>query len=296
MLRYYSYYSVGGYKDFFLGSNADLFEASYYLPLLPVWEKRAQEKADLALQKKVDELKKQPSIKVMDEKQSFGMPKAGNALFSHGGYKLIYRHLEGDIFALAVRDIPSSSKDESGREIPFLFIITSDNPEDTHKLNMLAAYAATNMTTFSNVISSMLGYDVEKNGLRFDIAALNIWIDKVTKTHKSEEIPTMEKELDISARKGAVSLLLIPDGVPSQTAISEQGLTGNNIMLVHTSDVLPLDNPQKLISILRNHYEKQFQDREKAMSEKRLKELLIAASGGAILGAMLGVTIAKLFN
>lgn len=39
MLRYYSYYSVGGYKDFYLGSNADQFEASYYLSLLPVWEK-----------------------------------------------------------------------------------------------------------------------------------------------------------------------------------------------------------------------------------------------------------------
>ena len=35
MLRYYSYYSVGGYKDFYLGSNADQFDASYYLSLLP---------------------------------------------------------------------------------------------------------------------------------------------------------------------------------------------------------------------------------------------------------------------
>ena len=102
MLRYYSYYSVGGYKDFYLGSNADQFEASYYLSLLPVWEKRAQDKDDAELQKKVDELKKLPSIKVMDEKQSYGMPNAGNSLFSHGGYKLIYEHLEGDIYALAV--------------------------------------------------------------------------------------------------------------------------------------------------------------------------------------------------
>lgn len=41
MLRYYSYYSVGGYKDFYLGSNADQFEASYYLSLLPVWGKKS---------------------------------------------------------------------------------------------------------------------------------------------------------------------------------------------------------------------------------------------------------------
>lgn len=292
MLRYYAYYSVGGYKDFYLGSNADQFEASYYLSLLPILEKRAQENADLELQKKVDKLKKLPSIKVMNEKQSYGMPKAGFSLFSHGGYKLIYEHLEGDTYALAVRDIPSSSKDESGRATPFLFIITSDNPEDTKKLNVLAAYTATNLTTFSNMISSTLGYDVEKNGLRFDAAALNIWIDNVTKAQKSTEISTIKQELNTSARKGAVSLLLIPDGIPSQTAIIEQGLIEKDVVIAHTSDVLPLDNPQKLISILRTYYEKQFQDNEKTMSEKRLKELVIAAGGGVLLGLI----IAKLFN
>ena len=265
---------------------------SYYLSLLPVWEKRAQEKEDAELQKKVDELKKLPSIKVMDEKQSYGMPKAGNSLFSHGGYKLIYEHLEGDTYALAVRDIHSSSKDESGRETPFLFVITSDNQEDVKKLNVLAAYAATNIATFSNMISSTLGYDVEKNGLRFDVAALNIWIDKVIKTQKSTEVSTIEKDLNISAQKGAVSLLLIPDGVPSQTAINEQGLIGRSLVAAHTSDILPLDNPQKLISLLRKHYAKQLQDSEKAMSDKRLKELAIAAGGGALLGLIL----AKMFN
>lgn len=292
MLRYYSYYSVGGYKDFYLGSNADQFETSYYLSLLPVWEKRAQEKEDSDLQKKVEELKKLPSIEVMNEKKSYGMPKAGSPLFSHGGYKLIYKHLESDTYALAVRDIPSYSKDESGRETPFLFIITSDTQEDTKKLNLLAAYATTNMTTFCNMISSTLGYDVEKNGLRFDVAALNIWIDKVIQTQKTTEISTMEKELDISARKGAVSLLLIPDGVPSQTAISEQGLIANDVVIAHTSDILPLDNPLKLISILRKYYAKQIQESEKAVSEKLLKELAIAAGGGALLGLI----IAKFFN
>jgi len=228
----------------------------------------------------------------MDEKQSYGMPMVGYSLFSHGGYKLIYEHLEDDTYALAIRDIPSSSKDESGRETPFLFIITSDNQEDTKKLNVLAAYAATNMATFSNMISSTLGYDVEKNGLRFDVAALNIWVDKVTKGQKSTEVSTIERDLTISARKGAVSLLLIPDGVPSQTAINEQGLIGKNVVIVHASDILPLDEPQKLISLLRRHYAKLLQDSVKTMSDKRLKELAIAAGGGALLGLIL----AKMFN
>ena len=75
MLRYYSYYSVGGYKDFYLGSNADQFDASYYLSLLPVWEKRAQEKEDAELQKKVDELKKLPSIKEWTKNRVMECPR-----------------------------------------------------------------------------------------------------------------------------------------------------------------------------------------------------------------------------
>ena len=31
MLRYYSYYSVGGYKDFFLGDSDNKAENTYYI-------------------------------------------------------------------------------------------------------------------------------------------------------------------------------------------------------------------------------------------------------------------------
>ena len=48
MLRYYSYYSVGGYKDFILGTSEDKQEATFYLPLLPVLEERAKTDEDAA--------------------------------------------------------------------------------------------------------------------------------------------------------------------------------------------------------------------------------------------------------
>ena len=51
MLRYYSYYSVGGYKDFILGTSEDKQEATYYLPLLPVLEERAKTDEDAAKQR-----------------------------------------------------------------------------------------------------------------------------------------------------------------------------------------------------------------------------------------------------
>ena len=61
MLSYYSYYSIGGYKDLFLGTNNNKEEATYYLPLLPVLEERA--KNDVEIAKVVGELKSLPAIK-----------------------------------------------------------------------------------------------------------------------------------------------------------------------------------------------------------------------------------------
>ena len=39
MIRYYTYYSCGGYKDLFIGSDVDQADASYFIPLLNVWKK-----------------------------------------------------------------------------------------------------------------------------------------------------------------------------------------------------------------------------------------------------------------
>ena len=61
MLRYYSYYSVGGYKDFILGTNQSGVEATYYLPLLPALEERAKDDAEVS--KTLQSLKRLPRIK-----------------------------------------------------------------------------------------------------------------------------------------------------------------------------------------------------------------------------------------
>ena len=46
MIHYYTYYSVGGYKDMYLGSEASEVERAYYLPLLDVEERQAKEEND----------------------------------------------------------------------------------------------------------------------------------------------------------------------------------------------------------------------------------------------------------
>lgn len=39
MIRYYTYYSCGGYKDLYIGADTDLVDARYFVPLLNVWKK-----------------------------------------------------------------------------------------------------------------------------------------------------------------------------------------------------------------------------------------------------------------
>ena len=291
MLRYYSYYSIGGYKDFYLGSDADKFEATYYIPLLPIWEKRAEEKNDTTLKQKTEQLRQLPSIKILDETNSYGMPSAGNILFSHGGYKLIYEHLEGEVYALSVRDIESCDKDETGRDTPFLFAITADTPDDTQKLNKLAAYAANNLATFSKAISSSIGYDVEKNGLRFDLAALNEHFNKIIAKQTSCDVTTAEKDITISAKKNSVQLLVIPDGIPEERVTKELNLTGKPTTSVYQSKILPLDLPKTLVKRLRSHYTALISESEQATAAKVKKDIFKALG----IGILIGIIIAQLF-
>ena len=92
MLRYYSYYSVGGYKDFILGTSEEKQEATYYLPLLPLLEERAKTDEDAA--KLFDQQKDLPKIQQLSAEQPFNLPTSARVLFSHAGYKLLYKHLE----------------------------------------------------------------------------------------------------------------------------------------------------------------------------------------------------------
>lgn len=287
MLRYYSYYSFGGYKDFYLGSSEDSFDAVYYLPLLPVWEERATKNNDSELTAKVAELKKLPMIEEMVEGRNCNMPKSGNLLFSHGGYKLILEHLEGDVHALAVRDIACKDKDESGRQIPFLFIVTADTLAEQRDLNKIAAYATSNMKTFSSVVASYFSFDVQKNGLRFDLREVTEWLKEVIKKSDAAEVPVVDRNVLVSSDKNKVALLLLPNGMSVETACDELNLTNKEIVAVKSSEILPMDNVQLLIRNLRKFYEGKQDELDAERMKKRLRELGIAVGAGLLFGIIL---------
>lgn len=282
MLKYYSYYSVGGYKDFMLGDSESKEEATFYFPLLPVLEERAQNDSEAA--KQVADLKALPEIKQLSTENSYGLPSSANVLFSHAGYKLIYKHLEGDRYALALRDISQNTKDETGRTIPFLFVIVGDSA-DIRTLDILAAYMACNVKQVEKILSQLLYMDMEKNGLRFELAKLNRWIVEIVKQNPSTTIPTISGGKKIHANQNKVALILLPSGITAAKAISEQKLETKEIVDVPQSEVISKEDPDKLVDLLL-HVSKQLQD-ERKRNELMKKGLLAAGIGGFLVGSII---------
>lgn len=248
MLRYYSYYSVGGYKDFFLGSNTQGDEATYFFSMMEIWEEEAL--TDKSVKETLKELKSLPAIKQLTDKESYGLPSAASRLVSHGGYKLMYRHLDGAKYAIALKNIPDKCKDENGRSIPFLFLITCDSTSEIKQMDALAAYIASNMKTAEKEVAGFIGIDFEKNGLRFELAKCNAWVNKILSTSTTATLVTTRGAVEVHGRSGQVALIALPTGIPLSTASEEQGLSGMRITMLKTSEIVPLDDPQKLKQIL----------------------------------------------
>lgn len=285
MLKYYSYYNVGGYKDMFLGDSSMNAEKTYFLPLLPVWKKKAAA-GDNEMATKIETLEKLPPIKLVTSGESQGLPRRAKTLFSHGGYKAILTSSDSGETIFAIRDIESSSKDESGRSIPFLLVVVGSSENDKHFLEKVAVYASSHLETFSQKISSFFSYDSEKNGLAFALSKFTNYIRKIVE-QSSNSLLTTRGEVVIESKMTDVPLLLVPEGISHSLALQEQGLSDKKVNVIDMIEVLPLDNPDKLIGLLKGL---KVRRKSSLFSDKRVVFLL---GGAAIVGFLIGFFIAK---
>lgn len=284
MLKYYSYYNVGGYKDMFLGDSSMKEDKTYFLPLLPVWKKKAQA-GDKVLALRVQSLEHLPMIKIVTADDNYDLPRSAKTLFSHGGYKVILKTSGGGETIFAIRDIESSSKDESGRTIPFLLVITGSSDNEKKILEKVAAFASSHLETFSKKISGLFSYDSTKNGISFDLARLTTYIDKISQ-QANNTLWTMQSEVVIEGNKADVPLLIVPEGISKSLAIQEQELLGKKVNAIDLLDIIPLDNYDKFVALLTRC---DYQPRTLIFSDKRALYLL---GGAALIGFILGYIIA----
>lgn len=287
MLKFYSYYSVGGYKDFYLGSSEDKVEATYYLPLLPLMENNTIREDT----NKVESLKGLPKIKLINNSESHGLPVEAKRLFSHAGYKILYKNISSKTHALAIRDIPGSGKDESGRSIPFLLVIIGTTQEDIRILNILTTFFASYLPETEKMISACFGYDQEVNGLRFDISQFNKWIDGIVSGNNSNRIVTGKGVLNIEGKPGKTAFILLPSGVDLEHALKEQNLSNAINSYTNMKELIQKNDTERLVNLLD---ETTMQLEEEKRKTSRLRKCLVAAGvGGFIAGAVINSCAGK---
>lgn len=248
MLKYFSYYNVGGYKDMFLGDSTMTSESTFYLPLLPVWKKKA-EAGDVSLAEKIESLEKLPKIKILTIDSNYGLSKSAFTLISHAGYKVYLSKLSSGESIFAIRDIDSNSKDESGRSIPFLLLVVGDTDSDRIVLEKMAAYAVSHIDDISRKISNLFSYNPTVNGVEFSLHTLNELIKDIS-TKNNNTFMTLTRDVVVDLSKKEIALFAIPEGLDRTIAIREQNLKGKNVNFVMMSEVIPLDNQNKMKAML----------------------------------------------
>lgn len=283
MLRYYTYYSIGGYKNLYLGSSKDVVESTYYLPLLPILEEKAQ--TDSEAKKEYDKIKSLPSIYQLNDKNTYGLPTIASTLFSHAGYKLMYKHIESKTHALALRDIACGAKDEMGRSIPFLIVITGETSEDINKLNIITTYIASYLTKAEQYIASFINYDSEVNGLCFKLSEFNSWIESIVHNYCSNKIVTQDGVVTIQGSSHKVALLTLPQGISLSLAKAEQKIATNDIKSIFMEKIISKDNIEQVVDQLEQVSENLRQEKAR---NSILKKMTI---GTGIIGFVLGAII-----
>lgn len=284
MLKYYSYYNVGGYKDMFLGDSTMTSESTFYLPLLPVWKKKA-EAGDVSLAEKIESLEKLPKIKILTVDSNYGLPKSAFTLISHAGYKVYLSMLSTGESIFAIRDIDSNSKDESGRSIPFLLLIVGDTDLDRIVLEKMAAYAVSHIDDISRRIADLFFYNPTVNGVEFRLHALNELIKEIS-VKSNNTFMTLTRDVVVDLSKKEIALLAIPEGLDRTIAIRQQNLKGKNVNFVMMTEIIPLDNQTKMQTMLELRQRLQtpvISWWKSKLSNKKVQRILI---GGTIIAAV----------
>lgn len=209
MIKFYAYYSFGGYKDLYLGNSEDFVVSRYYLPLLPVYEN------DESMAEKVKEWRKLPVIINLAESTTDNYPQGARIMMSHAGYKIQLRRIDGK-FVFAIRDV-EGAKDAYGRSCPFVMMLVADTANEYILLRKTASYFYENMKDVEAFISTLFVYDYSVNGLRFDLHRFNDELNRIG--------IEQEDNIDENSYNREVDFYIVPDNIRFADAFSEQGIT-----------------------------------------------------------------------
>ena len=227
MIRIYSYYNHGGFKDMYLGTFDEDVDVKYFIPLYKVYEQRlAENPNDKKSEDKITLWSSLVQIKELNEKSSEAYPQDASIVISHSGYKIILKQLQNGTTLLAVRDIPGHA-DEFNRPSPFAVMLIGDGKQDYTQLCILADYLKNkeNLSLFETFCSGVFEHDIKVNALQFHFREFVSEVKDIISKHEIKE------EKFINDRK--VQLIVVPETMKAIDAIREQGLTKYDIELLY---------------------------------------------------------------
>lgn len=224
MIKFYSYYNHGGYKDMYLGATSDSFAHKYYLPLLSAYEEELKNAYDAETERYIAKCSSLPKIILLnDSTKCINYPDEAKRMISHAGYKLIFRSASNGVTILSLRDI-SGTKDSFGRSAPFSFLAVADS-SDRSDLSIIAEHMRSNILEWEVFLSSLFVYDLDVNGLRFDIGKL------VQKWQSVCE--TSIQDIDYKSYNRKVHLVVILHSKDLALCLKEQNLSRDDINVVY---------------------------------------------------------------
>ena len=261
----------------YLGNSGMSISKAYYFPLLSYEKSQAEKNNDADLMVKVKRQEQLPAIYILSQENYYGLPQTAEPLVTHGGFSLIYTHLDGDNYIIVVRGIVAEGSN------PFLLSFMWDSATDIPQMNRLATYIACHAKTAKAELATFINYDPLENGLCVDLQRLNNWVKNICGDPTNDILDLVNRDsLQIHARRDTIALLLIPNGVDIPYALTTLNLGKKQDQAICELMVLPKDDPKEGQRRLEWWKEKQLQ---KQNSDKKhlLKKIAI---GAFVLGAI----------
>ena len=213
MIKYFAYYSVGGYKDMYLGNSEMNEEYTYYSPFYSQWKSNTlPEKFIDRMKEQLAYLDKKPHIKILTATDE-DLPKDAGKFVSHSGFKLACCTLNNGATTIALKNLNGNAKDENQRSVPFMLQLISD---DVKNQIALADYIRTHLETEEEFLTNLFEYNAKYNCLQFNLAKLNAWIKDVVENKLNA--------INDNSTTRRLHMLVLSNGVTKEYALSELGI------------------------------------------------------------------------
>lgn len=265
MIKYFAYYSYGGFKDMLAGSQAEKAERTYYLPLVESGIDTDQTKKDL------------PRIKILDDDDEGALTGGIIRLVSNGGYDIFYsRNFDGKS-VLVIRDINGTEKDDNGRSIPFVMELIGDD-SDSEVLAKAASFLMNNTGSSDKILGSLFHYDPVSNGLCFENKKLSDWLTSINGS--TSMIETVDKGTVNLYSGNTASFISVKVKTGKDEFLNRLGLADKDVLVERYDRILPENDTN-----LRNRRVAAWKEYEAAIRRKKL--MYAAITGGIVIAGIL---------